>query len=155
MRTISIRDLRAPVLRELAQTGALAAITDNRVLAGIYCPITQDWLTHTLTMNRSRLRQSVQQGEKNLANLDALPTLGALDGAEEPMSGSTESTHRNPIDAVQEVLGAVMGGRLPRIPRRPKITRQWVSAICPPPNSARRAGSGERSRSPIGASCSD
>ena len=36
VKNISIREVRASKLRELAAEGTLAAITDNRVLAGIF-----------------------------------------------------------------------------------------------------------------------
>lgn len=108
MKTISIRDIRAPQLRDLAATGTLAAITDNRVLAGVFCPITQQWLTQMLVMNRSRIEQSLGQGEKNLANLTALPGLDSLHDAS-PASDA-DRAHRNPLEALQEVVCAFMPG---------------------------------------------
>lgn len=107
MKTISIRNIRAPQLREFANQGTLAAITDNRVLAGIFCPITQNWLAQMLTRNRSRIKQSLEQGEKDLADLDKLPVLDGL----------TDGTHAlgshdgwNPIAALQDAISAFMPG---------------------------------------------
>lgn len=105
MKTLSIRDIRAPQLRELAAEETLAAITDNRVLAGIFCPITQDWLTQMLTVNRSRIKQSLRQGEKDLANLDKLPGLDAL---AEPAAEDGLIAEWNPIEAIQEAVSAFM-----------------------------------------------
>lgn len=106
MKTISIRDIRAPQLRQLAAEGTPAAITDNRVLAGIFCPITQDWLAQMLTMNRSRLKQSLREGEKDLANLDRLPALDSLDDP------APEQDHQpamwNPFEALQDAVAAFM-----------------------------------------------
>jgi hypothetical protein len=112
VKNISIREVRASKLRELAAEGTLAAITDNRVLAGIFCPVTQDWLTQMLAMNRSRIRESVRSGEKELANLAQLRTLDSL-AAEtatapvDPAPVDTSAVGWNPIEAVQDVLSAV------------------------------------------------
>ncbi|MEU2258392.1 hypothetical protein ABZ540_35080 [Nocardia xishanensis] len=105
MKTIRIRDIRAPLLREYATRGTPVSITDNRVLAGIFCPITRDWLAHTLIRNRSRIEQSLQQGEKNLADLDNMPTLDSLsDETRELIS----SSGWNPIELLQDVISAFM-----------------------------------------------
>jgi len=112
VKNISIREVRASKLRELAAEGTLAAITDNRVLAGIVCPVPQDWLTQMLAMNRSRIRESVRSGEKELANLAQLRTLDSL-AAEtatapvDPAPVDTSAVGWNPIEAVQDVLSAV------------------------------------------------
>ena len=107
VKNISIREVRASKLREFAAEETLAAITDNRVLAGIFCPVTQDWLTQMLAMNRSRIRESVRSGEKELANLARLRTLDSL-AAEAPTApGDTSAGRWNPIEAVEDVLSAV------------------------------------------------
>ena len=107
VKNISIREVRASKLRELAAEGTLAAITDNRVLAGIFCPVTQDWLTQMLAMNRSRIRESVRSGEKELANLAQLRTLDSLAAEAATAPVDTSAGGWNPIGAVQDVLSAV------------------------------------------------
>ena len=107
VKNIGIREVRASKLRELAAEGTLAAITDNRVLAGIFCPVTQDWLTQMLAMNRSRIRESVRSGEKELANLAQLRTLDSLAAEAATAPVDTSAAGWNPIEAVQDVLSAV------------------------------------------------
>lgn len=107
VKNISIREVRASKLREFAAEGTLAAITDNRVLAGIFCPVTQDWLTQMLAMNRSRIRESVRSGEKELANLTRLRTLDSLAAEAATAPVDTSAGEWNPIEAVQDVLSAV------------------------------------------------
>ena len=65
-----------------------------------------------LAMNRSRIRESVRSGEKELANLAELRTLDSL-AAEtatapvDPAPVDTSAVGWNPIEAVQDVLSAV------------------------------------------------
>jgi hypothetical protein len=65
-----------------------------------------------LAMNRSRIRESVRSGEKELANLAQLRTLDSL-AAEtatapvDPAPVDTSAVGWNPIEAVQDVLSAV------------------------------------------------
>ncbi|MFF0284365.1 hypothetical protein ACFYSW_29165 [Rhodococcus aetherivorans] len=119
METVGIRQLNAKKFQQLVDTGKLAGITSDRVLVGVFSPIGDQWLNHLLRMNRSRLMQSIEEGEKSLANEKALTTLDDLDldapatGAatdtpNSPMSSVT-AVMENPIAAVQDLL-AMVGG---------------------------------------------
>lgn len=114
MKTIAIRDLRAPLLRELGAENNLAGITANRVLVGVFTPIDREWLTHVLTQNHSRLLQSVRDGEKELDNLadphevrtldDRLKEAAQKDAAEATQTTNVEAAGWDPRDVVQPVV---------------------------------------------------
>jgi hypothetical protein len=108
VKKIGIREIRADALRELANEGPVA-ITDNRELVGIFCPVTQDWLGHVLTMNSSRLAESLPMGEKALAERgDDLPTLDDIEARSSLTDESSGGWNLNPFDAVSGVVTAVM-----------------------------------------------
>ena len=114
MKTIAIRDLRAPLLRELGTEKSLAGITANRVLVGVFTPIDREWLMHVLTQNHSRLLQSVRDGEKELDNLDDPQDVRTLDdrlkeAAERDATAAIQATGGtlagwDPLDVVQPVV---------------------------------------------------
>jgi hypothetical protein len=107
VKKIGIRGIRAEVLRELADEGPVA-ITDNRELVGIFCPITQDWLTHVLAMNSSRLAESLPLGEKELAERgDDVPTLEDIEARSSLTDESSGGWSLNPFNAVSGVVTAV------------------------------------------------
>jgi hypothetical protein len=115
MQTIAIRDVRAPLLHQLAEEKKLAGITDNRILIGVFTPVDRDWLLHLLTQNRSRLLQSVRDGERELDMLhepsevrtldDRLKEAADRDKMSE-MSASDEGAGWGPLDMVQPLLHA-------------------------------------------------
>ena len=105
VKKLGIREVRADRLRALANEEEPAAITDNRELVGIFCPVTQDWLTHVLAMNESRLEQSLRLGKNELA--DRSRQLRTLDDIEASLDESA-SGGWNPFEAVSGVVSAVM-----------------------------------------------
>lgn len=105
VKRIGIRDIRADKLREVAANEPVA-ITENRELVGIFCPVTEDWLTHVLNMNRSRLEESLPLGEQELAeHADEVPTLQDI----EALSDESASGGWGPFEMVSGVVTAVMG----------------------------------------------
>lgn len=121
MRKIGIRDMRAEALREFAEEGDPVAITDNRELVGIFCPVTRDWLTHVLNMNASRLEQTLPQGEKQLANHgEQLATLDDVEARATTSHDSGSGWIPNPFQVVSGALTAVMGRTRPDLVERPK-----------------------------------
>ncbi|MFB9704376.1 hypothetical protein [Rhodococcus aetherivorans] len=78
METIKIRDVRGDLIEELAQAGKLVGITNNRVLVGVLCPVTQRWIEHVVEMNYSRLQQNLPAGEREVASKQPLTTLDEL-----------------------------------------------------------------------------
>jgi hypothetical protein len=104
MKTVGIRELNAAKFRQLVDAGKLAGITSDRVLVGVFSPIGDQWLDHLLRMNRSRLIQSIDEGEKSLANEKPLTTLDDLD-LDAPATGPTAGippSGKNPVAAVIE-----------------------------------------------------
>jgi hypothetical protein len=115
MKTIAIRDLRAPLLHQLGAEKSLAGITDNRVLVGVFTPIDREWLMHVLTQNHSRVLQSVRDGEKELDNLNEPHDVRTLDdrlkeAAERDDAAATRASDADPAgfwdprQAVQPVV---------------------------------------------------
>lgn len=67
MKTVKIRDVRGPLLEELARERRLVGITSNRVLVAVLLPVTGAWVESLIEANLSRLEQNVKLGERELA----------------------------------------------------------------------------------------
>jgi antitoxin (DNA-binding transcriptional repressor) of toxin-antitoxin stability system len=123
MKTVGIRELNAKKFQQLVRAGKLAGITSDRVLVGVFSPIGDQWLDHLLQMNHSRLIQSIDAGEKSLANEKPLTTLDDLDldatatgpTAAIPPSGKSPVAEviENPLAAAHDLL-ALVGGLVKR-----------------------------------------
>lgn len=120
MKTVGIRELNAKKLQELVDAGNLTGITSDRVLVGVFSPIGDEWLDHLLRMNRSRIKRSIEEGEKMLANEGPLTTLSDLDldapatdpagGVQQPGKNFIASAiQKNPLAAAHDLLTLVGG----------------------------------------------
>jgi hypothetical protein len=100
MKKMGIREVSAS---ELAEEREPVVLTDNRELVGIFCPVTEDWITHVLTMNESRLQQNLRRGEKELADDlgDQLPSL------EQVATASNDEGSSGAWGIVSNVISAV------------------------------------------------
>ncbi len=71
METLSIRDLRGARLRESASHGQPLAITNHRVLVGVFVPVAAAWVEHLIECNWSHVQQSIEEGEQAIASGDS------------------------------------------------------------------------------------
>ena len=78
MRTVNIRDLRGSGLADSARQGELLGITNYRQLIGVLVPVTPAWVEHLIEYNWSRVRQSVLEGEQEMARGTPMTTLDGL-----------------------------------------------------------------------------
>lgn len=67
MRTLAIRELTAPALRQAAEVNEVIGITNDRVLAGVLFPIGRDWVQQLVEQNLSRIVHNVRRGEQEMA----------------------------------------------------------------------------------------
>jgi hypothetical protein len=78
METVSIRNLRGASLQETARSGKPLAITNHRVLIGVFIPVATAWLEHLIDLNWSQVRDSIAEGEQAMASDLPMATLGDL-----------------------------------------------------------------------------
>jgi len=78
-RRVAIRDLKGPVLREAAENGELLGVLNDGRLCAVLVPVTPEWIDQLVDYNISRLIQSVEVGQKSVADdsprhsFDAVP----------------------------------------------------------------------------------
>jgi len=112
MRTIAIRELTAPALRQAAADNEVIGITNDRILAGILFPIGREWVQQLVEQNLSRIVRNVQRGEQEVRDV-----LAASDEADAPTSSAAPSFTKLE-DMTQEVTTAHPApGALERIRR--------------------------------------
>ncbi len=89
MRTMAIRELTAPALRQAAEDNEVIGITNDRVLAGVLFPIGRDWVEQLVEQNLSRIVRNVQRGEQEVEAV-----LAASDQADTPIESPASATPR-------------------------------------------------------------
>lgn len=67
METISIRYLRGALLRESARSGKPLAVTNHRVLTGVFIPMAGAWVEHLIECNRSEVQHAIAESEQAIA----------------------------------------------------------------------------------------
>jgi len=67
-RRVAIRDLKGPLLAEAAEKGELLGVLNDGRLCAVLVPITPEWVDQLVDYNISRLIQSVEVGQKAIAN---------------------------------------------------------------------------------------
>jgi len=78
METISIRDLRGARLRESAGAGQPLAITNHRVLTGVFIPMAAAWLEHLIECSRSEVELAIAESEQAIGSDGSQFTSGAV-----------------------------------------------------------------------------
>lgn len=108
MLTVAIRELDGAVLASAAEQHQVIGLTNDRRLAGVLIPVSRAWVENLVESNLSRVVQSVQRGERELAS--AARSLSLVDG------GAPQLT------TLDDVLGGSMspggGPRLRRVSLR-------------------------------------
>jgi antitoxin (DNA-binding transcriptional repressor) of toxin-antitoxin stability system len=83
MRTMAIRELTAPALRQAAEDNEVIGITNDRVLAGVLFPIGRHWVEQLVEQNLSRIVRNVRRGEQEVEAV-----LAAGDQADTPTAST-------------------------------------------------------------------
>lgn len=106
MKTIKIRDVRGPLLDELAQQRQLVGITSNRVLVAVLVPVTRAWVEGLVEANFSRIEQNVLAGERELGSgrATSLDDVLRADVPAGPQSVASSSSN-DPLGALTALPG--------------------------------------------------
>lgn len=95
MKTVKIRELRAPTLVAEASAGELVGLMNDRAFIAVLIPMGQAWVKHLVDQNWSRVMQSVATAEAELASGAELDTLEDVldhaDRADDDSAGVAES----------------------------------------------------------------
>ncbi len=84
METVSIRELRGTLLQDAAREGIPLAITNYRVLIGVFIPLASTaWLKHLINRNSRQVRDAIAEGEQAMAVGAPMTTLDELTPAAE------------------------------------------------------------------------
>lgn len=67
-RRVAIRELNGSVLKEAAEQGELLGVLNDGRLCAVLVPVTPEWVDQLVDYNISRLIQSVEVGQKAVAN---------------------------------------------------------------------------------------
>lgn len=123
METISIRDLRGTSLRASARRGKPLAITNHRVIIGIFIPVAAAWVEHLFEYNWSHVRQSITEGEQAMASGAPMTTPMTL-----------------PLQA------GLVGQAVTEAPQTRALVEQLQAALAPPAASQARGQDAEATR---------
>lgn len=143
METISIRDLRGSGLASRARQDELLGITNYRQLIGVFVPVTPAWVEHLIEYNWSHVRQSVVEGEQEMASGVPMTTLDGLlvDAGGQERAG-TERSAGDPEDAPEKLAAAAvtalaLGGNPAQLPQVTEVFKQFreVAAGTPGPDA--------------------
>lgn len=142
METISIRDLRGKRLRECADEGRPLAVTNHRVLVGVFIPVATAWVEHLIEVNWSQVQQSIAESEQAIASgrttlstLDDPATEAAVESVTEPAaSGHPKKGPMKPFS----LLASVAGGIITHVPQGRRLVEELHAALNP--LAARHAG---------------
>ena len=134
METVSIRDLRGSGLANRAHPGELLGITNYRQLIGVFVPMTPTWVEHLIEYNWSHVRQSVVEGERELATGAPMTTLDGLladSGGQQPGAGQADG---DPGDSPKKLAAAAMtalalGGNPGQLPPVAEVFRRFRGAL--------------------------
>jgi antitoxin (DNA-binding transcriptional repressor) of toxin-antitoxin stability system len=124
MRTVNIRDLRGAGLADSARQGELLGITNYRQLIGVLVPVTQAWVEHLIEYNWSRVRQSVVEGEQEMAAGTPMTTLDGLlaDAGGQKPAGTDAAPGQHPdpqaMLAAAAVTALALGGYPGELPEK-------------------------------------
>jgi hypothetical protein len=77
-RQIPIRDFSAKRLREAAKRREVLGLTYGKVLTGVICPVTPEWITQLIEQNISTILKDIKQGEREIESGAPLTTLDDL-----------------------------------------------------------------------------
>ena len=148
METVSIRDLRGADLEERAREGKPLAITNHRALIGVIIPASSAWVEHLVYYNWSRVRQSIAEGEQDIAEggwarVDAAArpapdSAGDRAGAAGPGEGQDPGIPSRPV---VPLAAAVLGETVVQTPESEEAISQLRAILNPSPSAGEQEGS--------------
>jgi len=151
MESVSIRNLRGKSLREYALRGKPLAITNHRALIGVVIPVAAAWVDHLIDYNWSHVRQSIAEGEQEIATGKPLTTLQDLinvpDAGEDDGNGEVHG-HHMPERLAVPLVAALTGETVVQSQESEEIVERLRSAWNPgSPGSQRGSEPGGQSGS--------
>jgi hypothetical protein len=138
METLSIRDLRGARLRQSASLGRPLAITNHRVLVGVFVPVATAWVEHLIEVNWSHVQQSIAEGEQAIA-LDQTrmitpdEVISKSDRAKSGFAiapGDDLGSSRNASNAIP-LLASLAGGVVSQAPQGRRVIEELHAAFNP------------------------
>jgi len=129
METVSIRNLRGASLRERARRGRPLAITNHRVLIGVFIPVAAAWVEHLIEYKWSHVLQTIAEGEQAIASSTPLATLDDLI-AERDSAESHPGQHVLEPSAIP-LLASIAGGTVAQAPQTRQVVERLRAAFNP------------------------
>ena len=107
MEKIKIRELRGSTLETYARKGELVGLMRDQALIAVVIPTAQAWVEHLIDQNWSRIKNSVREGEAEIAVSSDIATLDEVladaDGSAKPPEDRAAAS---PLGALWETVGA-------------------------------------------------
>jgi hypothetical protein len=94
MKNVKIREISAKVIEAAAEAKEPLAITSDNVVCGIVIPVPPQWIEDVVHRNLDRIAQSIEDGEKELANGAPLTIL------DDVLSETAQAPQRPPLRRV-------------------------------------------------------
>lgn len=140
MESVSIRNLRGTRLREYALQGRPLAITNHRALIGVIIPVAAAWVDHLIDYNWSHVRQSITEGEQEMAAGEPLTTIQDLIEGTDPPQDDDAQGHHPPERLVVPLVAALTGETVVQTPESGRIVEQLRSEWNPGSPSGQENG---------------